>query len=53
MINSYLSMSLDPKVRKVVFDNQLSLDRMSKKVHYMFLMKMVPYQRNTFIKYVR
>lgn len=53
MINNYLSMSLDPNVRNVIFENQLALDRMQKKDHYLFLLKTVPYQRNPFIKYVR
>lgn len=53
MINNYLSMSLNAHVRQVVFDNQLFLDRMSKKDHYLFLLKSVPRQQNSFIKYVR
>jgi len=53
MVNNYLSMSLNPAVRKVIFNYQLSLDRMDNKTHYLFLLKTVPRQETSFIKYVR
>lgn len=53
MVNAYLSMSLNPAVRQVIFDNQLSLDRMTNKDHYRFLLGAIPRQMNSFIKYVR
>lgn len=53
MINNYLSMSTNAKVRQIIFDNQLSLDRMEKKNHYLFLIKAIPKQFNSFIKYIK
>ena len=49
----YLSMSGDPSVRKVVLDNQLSLERMDCKTAYRFLFKTVPKQNSGFIKYLK
>ena len=53
MINNYVSMSLDTKVCDVIFENQISLDRMQKKDHYFFLLKAVPRQQKSLIRYIR
>ena len=49
----YLSMSPDERVRRIVFENQLSFDRMCCKVLYRYLMAVVPRQRNGFIRYIK
>ena len=49
----YLSMSPDEKVRSIVFENQLTFDRMDCKTLYRYLMCVVPRQRNSFIKYIK
>lgn len=53
MINSYLSMSPNDQVRQVIFDNQIYLDHMDKKTHYMTLIKMIPKQNSSFIRYIK
>lgn len=49
----YLSMSPDQRVRQLVFDNQLSFDRMDCKELYRYLMQTVPRQRSGFIRYIK
>lgn len=49
----YLSMSPDPRVREIVFENQLSFDRMDCKTLYRYLMCVVPRQQNPFIRYIK
>lgn len=49
----YLSMSPDPTVREIVFQNQLSFDRMDCKTLYRYLMATVPVQRSSFIRYIK
>ena len=49
----YLSMSPDERVRRIVFENQLSFDRMDCKVLYRYLMAVVPRQRSSFIRYIK
>lgn len=53
MIRRYLTMSLNAAVRDVVLDNYLTLERMPAEVQYHWLMKKIPRQRNTFIRYIR
>jgi len=53
MIRKYLTMSLNPSVRQVVLDNYLALERMPEKTLYLWLMKAIPRQNSTFIRYIR
>lgn len=53
MVRRYLTMSPNPNVRDIVLDNYLTLERMPAEVQYSWLMKKIPRQRNTFIRYIR
>lgn len=53
MVRRYLTMSLNPKVRDVVLDNYAVLEQMPETVQYLWLLKAVPKQNSTFIKYIR
>ena len=53
MVRRYLTMSSNPNVRDIVLDNYLTLERMPAEVQYSWLMKKIPRQRNTFIRYIR
>ena len=52
MVRRYLTMSLNPKVREIVLDNYLSLERMSETIQYLWLLKAIPKQKSTFIRYI-
>ena len=49
----YLSMSTDPRIREVVFKNQLFFDRTDCKTLYRYLIKVIPKQKSNFIKYIK
>ena len=53
MVRRYLTMSLNPKVREIVLDNYLSLERMPETIQYLWLLKAIPKQNLTFIRYIR
>ena len=53
MVRRYLTMSGNSKVRDVVLDNYLTLERMPDCVQYLWLMKAIPRQNSTFIRYIR
>lgn len=53
MVRRYLTMSFNSEVREVVLDNYLVLERMPAEVQYKWLLKAVPKQRSTFIRYIR
>ena len=53
MVRRYLTMSLSNEVRQVVLDNYLSLERMPAEVQYKWLLKAIPRQKSTFIRYLR
>lgn len=53
MVRRYLTMSPDSRVRKLVLDNYLTLEQMPDKVQYLWLLKAVPKQKSTFIRYIR
>lgn len=53
MVLRYLTMSQSADVRQVVLDNWLTLERMPEAVLYKWLLKNVPKQRSTFIRYIR
>ena len=53
MVRRYLTMSSSPRVRDVVLDNYLALERMPEQVQYLWLLKAVPRQNSTFIRYIR
>ena len=49
----YLTMSTNEKVRNIVLDNILTLDRMPPKQMYMWLINKIPRQSNSFIRYIK
>ena len=53
MIRKYLTMSTNPKVRDIVLDNYLTLERMPDKVLYKWLLKSIPQQKSGFIRYIK
>ena len=53
MIRRYLTMNLNKKVRQIVLDNYLVLERMPDKVQYLWLLKAIPRQNSTFIRYIK
>lgn len=53
MVRRYLTMSLSKDVRDVVLKNYLILERMPDKVQYLWLIRAIPKQNNTFIRYIR
>ena len=53
MVRRYLTMSYSNDVRQVVLDNYLTLERMPAEVQYKWLLKAVPKQKLSFIKYIR
>lgn len=53
MIRRYLTMSNNPQVREIILDNYLILERMSDKHLYLWLIKAIPKQNTTFIKYLK
>ena len=53
MVRRYLTMSNNPKVRDVVLDNYLVLERMPEEVQYLWLLRAIPKQNSTFIRYIR
>ena len=53
MVRRYLTMSPDPAVRDLVIENYIALERMPPEVLYRWLLKKVPRQRSTFIRYIR
>ena len=53
MVRRYLTMSFNSEVREVVLDNYLVLERMSAEVQYKWLLRAVPKQKSTFIRYIR
>lgn len=53
MVRRYLTMSSSPRVRDVVLDNYAILEKMPETVQYLWLMRAVPKQNSTFIRYVK
>lgn len=53
MIRKYLTMSLSKEVRQIVLDNYLTLERMPEKTLYLWLLRAIPRQHSTFIRYIR
>ena len=53
MVRRYLTMSSSPRVRDVVLDNYAVLEKMPETVQYLWLMRAVPKQNSTFIRYIR
>ena len=53
MVRKYLSMCSNSKVRDVVLNNYLTLERMPDNVQYLWLLRAVPKQNSTFIRYIR
>ena len=53
MIRRYLTMHPNPSVQNIVLDNFLTLERMDDKHLYLWLIKAIPRQNTTFIKYLK
>ena len=53
MVLRYLSMSNYEAVRNVVLENYVVLERMEEKLLYKWLLRNVPRQRSSFIRYIR
>lgn len=53
MVRRYLTMSPSSIVRSIVLNNYLMLERMPAEVQYLWLLKAIPKQRSTFIRYIR
>ena len=53
MIRRYLTMHPQEKIRDVVLDNYLMLERMNEKNLYLYLLDKIPRTSMTFIKYLR
>jgi hypothetical protein len=49
----YLSMSKDPRIREIVFKNQLLFERTDCKTLYRYLIRVVPKQMDNFIRYIK
>ena len=53
MVLRYLTMSSCEEVRNVVLENYVVLERMEEKLLYKWLLRNVPRQRSSFIRYIR
>ena len=53
MVRRYLTMCANANVRNIVLDNYLQLERMPGEIQYLWLLKAVPKQNSTFIRYIR
>lgn len=49
----YMTMSTDFRVRNIVIDNYIILERMPDKALYKWLLINIPKQRSSFIKYIK
>lgn len=49
----YLTMHPNEKVRLVVLNNYLTLERMPNQILYLYLLKNIPKQFNSFIKFLK
>ena len=53
MVLKYLSMHSNPAVRNIVIDNYFTLEKMPENALYMWLLKSIPKQSNSFIRYLK
>lgn len=53
MVRRYLTMSTSAEVRDVVLSNYLALERMPDAVQYLWMLRAIPKQNSTFIRYIR
>lgn len=53
MVLRYLSMHQSSLVRDYILNNFITLERMDLKLLYKLLIKTIPYQNNTFIRYIK
>lgn len=49
----YLSMSFSEEVRNIVIGNYITLERMPEKTLYKWLLKSIPKQNSSFIRYIK
>ena len=52
MLIRYLTMSFNSKVRQIVLDNYITLERMSEPALYKWCLKTIPKQSSSFIRYI-
>ena len=53
MVIRYLGMHSNSKVRDIILDNYVTLERMPDTILYKWLILKIPKQKMTFIKYIR
>lgn len=53
MLLRYMTMSYDSRVRELVIDNYITLERMPDKSLYKWLLVNIPKQRSGFIRYIK
>ena len=53
MVRRYLTMCNDSRVRDVVLKNYVVLERMPENEMYLWLLRAIPRQNSTFIRYIR
>lgn len=53
MILRYMTMSYDSRVRDIVLDNYIALERMPEKALYKWLLLNIPQQKSGFIRYIK
>lgn len=53
MVLRYLSMSQSAQVRQVILDHYLTLERMPEDIMYKWLLKSIPQQSSSFIRYIK
>lgn len=53
MILRYMTMSFSEDVRNIVIDNYITLERMPEKTLYKWLLKNIPKQNSSFIRYIK
>ena len=53
MVLRYMTMSFSEDVRNIVIDNYITLERMPEKTLYKWLLKNIPKQNSSFIRYIK
>jgi len=54
MINRYLSMHSSEAISSIIVKNQKALEKLTSNAsHYMFLMRVIPQNKNSFVTYIK
>ena len=53
MILKYLSMHTNPAVRNIVIEHYFTLEKMPENILYLWLLRTIPKQSSSFIKYIK